>query len=133
MQFTTLFSIATSIALASALASAGVIQQRADVLAELRTWTYTLEGDACDASASIDDAGPIEVTTRVLGECIPFASSYPTVELSGLKDGPYMFHLYITEDCTDEYDSVAMEAPGGCNTSSTGKPWLAYRVTQSTE
>lgn len=48
-------------------------------------------------------------------------------------DSDYVVKIYIIDNCTDDYDSIAMEADGGCLTSSTGKPWLSYRFTESTQ
>lgn len=86
MQFTTLFSFATSLA----LASAGVLQNRQfdGAVAVVQVFDYNTTNCAGDES-TVD----IGVGTKALDLCIPFSQGYWTVSYSYLESPDYSSKL----------------------------------------
>lgn len=82
MQFTILFSFATSLA----LASAGILQDRQwdDAVAVIQVFDYNTTNCAGDES-TVD----IGVGTKALDLCIPFSQGYWTVSYSYLESPEY--------------------------------------------
>ncbi|ROW15934.1 hypothetical protein VPNG_02651 [Cytospora leucostoma] len=125
MQFTTLFSIVTSVT----LASAGIIQNRgnsSENVAIFRVYDqYTTE-------CPYEDGSVIEVGPKAVDLCIPFAEPYPSVKLTGLQDG-YSAQLFKTADCATGNNELVEYVPGGCSSGQgDDEPWVAYRISPDT-
>ncbi|KAK2602094.1 hypothetical protein N8I77_008656 [Diaporthe amygdali] len=118
MQFTTLFSFAASLA----LASAGVVQKRqfdGDV-AILKVFDDKTADCTTDEPTVTIGVGPL-----ALDQCIPFSQEYWTVSYSYLESTGYDSNFYTTDDCTSTPNEGNAES---CYTSLSDNPWLSYKV-----
>ncbi|KAI3399326.1 hypothetical protein diail_7281 [Diaporthe ilicicola] len=127
MQFTTLFSFATSLALASAT----VVQNRefeGDV-AVLEVFDYNTTNCARNEPTVTIGVGPL-----ALNQCIPFSQGYSTVSYSYLES-EYSITFYTTDNCTwvidQGNDFVTPNGPDTCETSVYENPWQSYKVLSS--
>lgn len=82
MQFTTLFSIVTSVT----LASAGIIQNRWNSSEDLAVFKVY---ENLTTDCPYEDGTTIEVGPKVTDQCIAFSQPYPSVMLNGLREAYY--------------------------------------------